>query len=170
MRKGTMTAPPRLCCSVIYRQRDWCSALLGWAKEIRGRPYVWGDTDCGALVRTALHLQCGVDVFAGLPGWVTARQAAHVWGRLCREAGGGYGKLFASMGAVEVRGRKRGRWPMGAILVGREDAGVLPAFGIYVSPIVVQSDMDNGVQWSDPTTADALESAWLFERVSCYGR
>lgn len=156
--------------SMIYRQHLWRSALLAWAKEVRGRPYVWGQTDCGALVRTALHLQFGVDVFAGLAQWATARQAAHVWGGLCRAVGGSYAKLFAGMGAVEVRGRKRGRWPMGAILIGREDAGLLPAFGIYVAPIVVQSDQENGVQWSDPTTANTLESAWLFERVSCYGR
>ena len=150
----------------LSRQQQWRPALLAWAAEVRGQPFVWGTTDCAALVRTALHLQFGMDVFARLPRWATAYQAARAWDAFCS---GGYAATFEQMGAREIRGRRRGRWPMGSILIGREDVGRLPAFGVYVQPVVVQSDQEHGVQWSDPTTADALESAWLFERVVSYG-
>lgn len=131
---------------------------------------MWGVTDCAALIRTALHLQFGMDLFAALPQWHSARSAVHIWGALCRKVDGGYADIFAGMGAVEIRGRKRGRWPMGSILIGREDAGLLPAFGIYIDSFVVESDLPHGVQWVDPTKSDVPESVWLFERVvMCYG-
>ena len=149
--------------TLVVRQRSWRPALLAWAIEVRGQPYIWGETDCGALVCKALRLQFGVDLFASLPPWSSARSALRAWGALLKEAGG-YATLLSRMGATEVRGRVRGRWPMGTILISREDAGPLPALGIYVDPIVVQSDQECGVQWSDPSTAD-IESAWLFERV-----
>jgi len=150
---------------VLVRQQHWRSALLNWAQEVRGQPYVWGKTDCAALMRTALHLQFGIDLFAALPQWHSARSAVRIWSELFRDTRGGYAAILERMGATEIRGRKRGRWPMGTILIGHEDTGLLPAFGIYVDPIVVQSDEEHGVQWSDPTTVEQLESAWLFDCV-----
>lgn len=150
--------------ALLARQRYWRPALLAWARAVRGLPYVWGKTDCGALVCTALRLQFDMDLFASLPPWSSARSALRAWGTLLKEAGG-YAALLSRMGATEVRGRTRGRWPMGTILISREDVQPLPALGVYVEPIVVQSDREHGVQWSDPTTAD-IESAWLFECVA----
>ncbi len=83
-------------------------------------------------------------------------------------AGGSYADLLVRMGATEVVGRTRGCWPMGSLLISKEDATPLPALGIYIEPIVVQSAPAHGVQWTDPTTVD-VESAWLLEQVVSYG-
>lgn len=57
---------------------EWRSRLLAWADTVDGKPFVWGETDCGSLARAALAECFGVDVAPSLPQWSTAKQAAAV--------------------------------------------------------------------------------------------
>lgn len=52
---------------MITRRLDWRSALQAWAREQVGKPFVWGQTDCGSLARDALQIMFGRDVVPGLP-------------------------------------------------------------------------------------------------------
>lgn len=88
------------------RVRNWDVELVRWGSTQVGRPYEWGETDCGALVRWALTVMYGADPLAG-PGW-TGFKSAVAW---LKKAGGaelllqhlhGYeiGRLFAQGGDV----------------------------------------------------------------------
>lgn len=59
------------------RVPDWSAALVRWARSCVGRPYVWGETDCGTLGREALRVLFGSDVLPGVSGWSTTRDAVH---------------------------------------------------------------------------------------------
>ena len=152
------------------RTLSWRRELVAWAREVRGLPYIWGKTDCAALIRDALRIQFGTDLFGNLPTWTTVRQAQEVWAAFLTTSGVSYETLFLAMGGKLVQGVGRRRWPDGSILVGNEDRGPFPAFAVYVSPVVVQSDRQHGVQWSDPASVKPnIAAAWLFEEAIPYG-
>lgn len=145
----------------LFRRRDWRPRLVEWAQQVRGLPYVWGRTDCGSLVREAMIIQFGEDIVPTLPHWTSAFQANRLWATTLQE-GGGVESLMEQLGAVEVTGQQYG-WPMGTIIITSEDSG-LPALGVYIGPIIVQSDQEHGVVWCDPTELK-LESAWILEHA-----
>lgn len=62
----------------MIRLRDWRRRLTTWASQQVGLPFVWGETDCASLVRSALTEMYGADVFPHLPKWTTAREALAV--------------------------------------------------------------------------------------------
>jgi len=151
------------CCeSTVLRQRYWRGDLVAWAADVRYQPYVWGETDCVALIRAALKVQFGVDLFPTISQWTSAKTALRVWARVLKD--GGFEAMFTALGAKRLEPRLRGCWPMGTILAATEDVGGLPAFGVVVEPITVQSDQEHGVVWAFPQ-ADEVESAWYFERA-----
>ncbi len=63
---------------MIRRRVDWRSRLLCWSALQVGRPFVWGQTDCATLGRSALTEIFGVDVMPWLPTWHSAREAVQV--------------------------------------------------------------------------------------------
>ena len=147
----------------MVRQRYWRRELVEWAACVKDQSYRWGETDCLALVREALHVQFGEDLFPAIPHWFGPAGALRMWVAL-REHGG-YKALFTSLGAVEVPPRQHPCWPMGSILVGEDEGDTgFPAFGIYVEPITVQSDQQHGVCWAYPQVNE-VQSAWLFEQI-----
>lgn len=54
---------------------DWRTQLARWAQAQPGRPFVWGETDCAALVRQGLELVFGHDLWPETPYWHSAREA-----------------------------------------------------------------------------------------------
>jgi len=148
---------------MLMRQRYWRRELVEWAASVKDQPYVWGETDCIALVRRALQIQFGEDLFPVLPMWSSPQDALRMWSGV--KADGGYEALFTTMGAMLVSPRSQPSWPMGSILVGEDEEGTgFLAFGIYVEPITVQSDEKNGVCWAY-VQPDEVRSVWLFEQI-----
>lgn len=64
---------------MMLRPRNWDIALAQWARSIAGSPFVWGETDCGSLVRYSLKAVHGRDMLAREPKYKTllgAKRAA----------------------------------------------------------------------------------------------
>ncbi len=36
--------------------KNWDTRLVTWAERVRGQPFKWGETDCGALVKQAYKI------------------------------------------------------------------------------------------------------------------
>lgn len=62
-----------------FRCNNWRSALVAFADEVTGRPFVWGETDCAMLAMRTLAVLFGFDVLAHIPRWHDARSALRVW-------------------------------------------------------------------------------------------
>ncbi len=152
--------------TVLVRQRTWRRELTAWATDIRGKPYVWGTTDCSTLAREALRLQFGADVFPTILQWSSLREALCVLKTI--EVEGGLSVLFAKMGAREIIGRKY-HWPVGTILI-KDEGTHLPALSISMGEFVIDSDKESGVQWCEPAaTVPLVKKAWLFEQLCVEG-
>lgn len=82
---------------MITRVWDWRLLLCRWAWLQPGRPFVWGETDCAMLARTALAICFGGDIFPGVPRWKTPMGAARALART-----GGFGPMLLAMGATET--------------------------------------------------------------------
>lgn len=65
---------------MIARDRNWNAALMLWANGVHHAPFAWGETDCCALVRAALHAMYGAEVVPQIPRWGSAAEAERVWG------------------------------------------------------------------------------------------
>ena len=51
----------------MNRVRTWDVDLLEWAESLVGKPFRWGTTDCGSIIRKAQQIIYGVDVFQLAP-------------------------------------------------------------------------------------------------------
>lgn len=66
----------------MARVLNWDVRLVEFAREVRGQPYVWGETDCATLVRRALTVMHGEDPLPDDVGaWTTRIGALRVAGR-----------------------------------------------------------------------------------------
>lgn len=149
---------------MLVRTRVWRSELVAWADKVRGAPYLWGETDCSTLARQALRIQFGQDVFPRMLRWTSLREAL----RVLKTIGGvgGVSPLFAATGARELQGRKK-HWPVGAILMKEEEGTRLPAFAVSMGQYIIESDLENGVQWCEAeASAPLVKAAWLLERAN----
>lgn len=143
----------------VIRVRDWRVHLFAWARDIRGQPFVWGETDCMSLAREALRLQFGRDVLPDIKPWDTVRKAHDCWKKI--EDDGGLPSLFGHLGAREVS-QRRYNWPVGSIVeMGKDEHGFV-SVGVYVDPIIVSSTLEDGVHWIEGKTA-IVNGAWLLE-------
>ena len=76
---------------------NWDSRLVELAREMTGRPFKWGTTDCASLVRRGLTVILGTDPWQGHVGtWKTRRGALGVSRRLDHE------DVLRASGAVQV--------------------------------------------------------------------
>lgn len=118
------------------RPIGWKIALRELAKELRGSPFEWGETDCGSIARRALEVITGEAVLPDVE-YRSARKA----GRLQQELGG-------LAGALEKAGCRpvRPNFAQPGDLVVSEDDG---REGIYVltGGGVLTSNHDQGVLW-----------------------
>lgn len=66
----------------MTRRPDWPNALRAFADRVVGRPFAWGDTDCGSIVRRAVE-----SMYHPAPDWHVlayhnrreARQVLSMW-------------------------------------------------------------------------------------------
>lgn len=79
------------------RVPNWDVALLQWAASVIGRPYRWGETDCGTLVREAHRLMYGEDLVPQVKPYRTKRQALNR-----HTSTGGVRSLLLELGAHDV--------------------------------------------------------------------
>src|SRR3970040_964587 len=80
----------------MHRRLDWRSRLHAWGTAQVGKPFVWGETDCGSLSRKALEMMFGVDIMPVLPvynSWSEAVVAKHQVAR--------FGSFLTKLGALE---------------------------------------------------------------------
>lgn len=85
-----MTAP-------IGRPANWHHRLMQYAAAQQGQPFVWGQTDCGSLVRGALPALYAEDPLAGWPGYHTVRAAQRI-----RAQCGGVAAVLRQLGATPI--------------------------------------------------------------------
>lgn len=93
------------------RLPDWNGRLVRWAREQRGRAFVWGETDCASLVRTAYGVMCGSHAILDGPSWTTRTGALRVHRRVggaaaWLERDAGFGRVswhFATSGDVLIK-------------------------------------------------------------------
>ena len=124
-------------------RRNWDVRLYRWADQVVGRPFVWGDTDCGCLIRDAHVAMYGTDVF----GWPTYRSKAGAM-KARKKVGGiltalqractAVGRRFAQDGDIIVITHK-GEHGMG-IVVGTNAVGTYPGEPVSLVPLSVVPD------------------------------
>ena len=64
------------------RVENWNGKLIDWASKQIGKPFIWGETDCGTLIRQGLQVITGIDVFTPLAWWQTEQRARESWDAL----------------------------------------------------------------------------------------
>ena len=110
--------------------------LLEFMHAEMGRPYLWGDTDCGSLVRRATAVVYGADLFDDVPAW-TDRDGAEQ----AQQATGGVRALMLAMGA---RMLPLAYAQTGDVVVGPTEDG-FPFAGVVIDRRVFTASPDAGV-------------------------
>ncbi len=73
--------------------------LVEWVNTQLRKPYIWGETDCGSLVRKGLNIIYDKDKFNDIPSWDTEEICRKIWDDL-----GGVDKAFLDFGAKKIKG------------------------------------------------------------------
>lgn len=130
-----------------YRVNNWEQQLLIAARARVGEPFAWGTSDCAALVRWAMTLMWGEELWPDLPTWSSVAEAA----RVVRDHGT-VAQLLAVQGYRRVE-----RWHVqtGDIVVDPEAFGGLGSAGIVLNGThLLSTEEDVGV------TIERLEHEW----------
>lgn len=120
------------------RVPNWDVALVRWAAGMLGRPYAWGSTDCGSLVRGAVEVMYGTDPLPPGLAWDGPRTAAEAL-----RATGGLTALLGDLGARSVALRAI---QTGDVLVRPLDDDHPARLGVAVAGMVLLSDPESGVR------------------------
>jgi len=64
----------------MERVRNWDVKIMDWQADMLGRPFAWGQTDCGSLVRSALSVVYGEDPVPHLDWYETQTGAIRLFG------------------------------------------------------------------------------------------
>lgn len=141
---------------MIVRDRNADGLLHAWAAEQVGQPYVWGETDCASLARTACRLAYGAEVWPGI-AYTTAVQAVRyrqaqgdVAAHLERAGAGMISPGFAHCGDILVR-------PDGACGVCLREVVLTshPDTGVRLDPMAAWSEL-TATCWRLPPTLEVL--------------
>lgn len=121
---------------------NWDRRLVEWAESVRGRPFVWGETDCATLVRGAVEAMYGPAFLAGIavPEYGTQVGAERAWDQT-----GGTAAVLVLLGAQELPDGERQRGDVLLVAPGAlEDTQFESAFvvvgremvGVFVGEVV----------------------------------
>lgn len=126
--------------TTMARVRNWDVAVALMARNLVGRPFVWGETDCGTLCRLTLDALYGPGTAEGWLGqaWKSARGAARAWRRL-----GGPEDVLERLGAAEVHPDYASTGDI-VVLPGQDPEG-LPSLAVIVGPKCVRANRELGV-------------------------
>jgi Domain of unknown function (DUF6950) len=80
------------------RIRNWDNAVVKWATELRGKKFVWGQTDCVSNLRAMLEVMYGEPI---APEWAYDSLDA---AKAVEQASGGVLPVLLSLGAVALKG------------------------------------------------------------------
>lgn len=120
------------------RPVNWRVALVEYAERMRGRPYVWGDTDCAALAADCVLICSGVDIVDEIGRWVGPREALRRAATLTDPS-----QPLVDHGALSV---PQSRVQTGDVVVWPETHGRLPRYGVILPCVrVLTSGPETGV-------------------------
>lgn len=143
------------------RDRNWSAALMLWANGVQGAAFAWGETDCCALVRAALHAMYGAELVPQVPRWGSEEEARRVW------ATWDLREILRELGAerVPVAHRQGGDVLCWTPAV---DTGPWPGIGIALpTGQVLMTERDFGVlilpAYVLPDEAEAYRLPWAVE-------
>lgn len=125
------------------RLRNWDVRLFRWADRVLGKPFKWGVTDCGMVIRTGHVAMYGEDPF-GWPTYKTKLGAMKAMKKVggipnalkasCAEVG----RRFARTGDI-VLIKHKGQYGMG-IVVGPNVVGTYPGEDVRLVSLTVVPD------------------------------
>lgn len=128
-------------------------SVIGWARNILGRPFAWGETDCALIALQAIECFTGRDCVADYRGrWTSEAEAlAHFRTELPSQ-------VLASMGAVEVRPSQAvigdvitvpvGDWPEQLhVILGRFSLCASPDRGVHLLPTRLFTEWPGARLW-----------------------
>lgn len=78
---------------------NYNSKLIEWINTQIGKPYIWGETDCGTLVRKGLTIILNRDPFPDILSWDNELICREIWDKL-----NGVDNAFISFGAKKILG------------------------------------------------------------------
>ena len=107
--------------------KNYDSVLVPWALTLQGLSYIWGETDCGTLVRRGLILISDKDPFLNIPYWNTEQKARQIWHDL-----GGVDKGFIDLGARLVHTNYVQTGDVGLLTIAGEETSFLVIANRYL--------------------------------------
>lgn len=122
--------------------RNYDIELVIWGKALIGQPFVWGKTDCGTIVRRAMKIVFGKDVFRGkVRSYRSGVEAMRVM-----QGVGGIAGALVNAGFIRQKGRK---WHTGDIIVepGDDRQNRPEGAGVVIRRSVLISHHEAGVHW-----------------------
>lgn len=131
---------------IITRVNDCRMRLDKWARDVRGKEYMWGATDCGSLVREALSLLFNRRV-GGAHHWHDPASAL----RTLKHFGGSIEAYMQRLGAHVTTRRFMSTGAIAIVPVTADDTHFDAAL-VYVEPILVGSSEETGVVWTEKTS------------------
>ncbi len=123
----------------MQRVPNWDVELVRFAGDMQGRPFRYGSTDCGTLVRGALKAMYGKDVLRGMGSYRLLRDAR----KLAKSVGPIPEYLKVTLGCKRIR---RNFVQAGDIVVLPGEDRRLPQLGVVVGGKLMVSDVELGVQ------------------------
>lgn len=111
--------------------------LIEWVNTQLGKPYIWGKTDCGSLVRKGLNIVFGKDKFNDIPSWDSEEICRKIWDDL-----GGVDNAFLSLGARKIKGTFAQTGDIAVLEIGK----LLTAAMVIGSGKLLFSSTDKGVE------------------------
>lgn len=115
--------------------------LIEWVNTQLGKPYIWGETDCGSLVRKGLNIIYGKDKFNDIPSWDTEEICRKIWDDL-----GGADKAFLDFGAKKIKGTFAQTGDVAVLEVGK-----LLTAAMVIGGKLLFSSTDKGIETRDIT-------------------
>jgi len=146
---------------MIVPARNYDISLHQWAIDLIEKPFKWGTTDCGNLVRQALIIMFDCDLFAKKFARYKDRAGAD---RALKRVGGSIRKALENAGFVRVRDSS---WHTGDIVIipGNARQNRHENVGVYINRMVLMSHHDKGVHWVPREglnkRASRLRAGWL---------
>lgn len=116
--------------------------LIEWAMFQVERPFEWGSTDCGTLVREAMIIMFDCDLFARQ----YRRYTTEVGAKAALAKVGTIRKALENAGFARVKG---GVWSTGDIVIvpGNARQNCLESAGVFMNRRVLMSHHKKGVHW-----------------------
>ncbi len=139
------------------RIENWDVALVAFAEYVRGRPFIWGETDCATLVRRGLGIMLDGDPWRGHLGtWKTKIGAFRISSKTDAR------RILRGSGAVRVVPGYETAGDL-ALGPGRDAHGLLRVSLLIPSRKALVAFPDQGVRLVDTLSLIPGTSFWRYE-------